>query len=105
MIEPTPPATEPVYVLRLGPNEVYVRLDGGEEDSTERTSDEIRRYCAVIKQRYAEELGIAPGETQMSHECLEGGEEINSVLPTQGAADQHLPLPEGPDQPQPGPKP
>jgi len=70
-----------LFVLRLGPNEVYVRLDGGEEDSTEQTSDEIRRYCAEIKQWYAEELGLAPGETQLSPEDLDSGEGTNAVPP------------------------
>jgi hypothetical protein len=103
MTEPTPTPTAPLFVLQLGPNEAYVRLDGGEEDSTERTSDEIRQFCAEIKQRFAEDLEIVPDETQMSHECLEGGEETNAVPSTKPDAAQHRPLTEGHEQPQSGP--
>ena len=102
MTEPTPPPTAPLFILQLGPNEVYVRLDGGEEDSTEWTNDEIRRYCAEIKQRYAEDLAIDPDETEMPHECQEGGEGVNAVPPTKHDADQHLPLTDRQGEPKSG---
>jgi hypothetical protein len=82
--EPTPPPTAPLFVLQLGPNEVYVRLDGGEEDSTEWTSDEIRRFCAEIKQRFAEDLGIALEEPDSIHVRLtedDPGTEVWSWTP------------------------
>jgi hypothetical protein len=81
MKEPTPTPTAPLFVIQLGPNEDYVRLDGGEEDSTERTSDEIRQFCQEFKRRFAEDLAADPEETEMSHKCQEGGEGDNTVPP------------------------
>jgi hypothetical protein len=82
MSEPRPIPTAPLFVLQLGPNEVYIRLDGGEEDNTERTSDEIRQYCQEFKRRFAEELAADPDEIELSPECQEGGEQTNAVPPT-----------------------
>jgi hypothetical protein len=82
MTEPTPIPTAPLFVIQLGPNEDYVRLDGGEEDSTEWTNDEIRAYCREFKRRFAEELAADPDETELTPECQEGGEGTNAASPT-----------------------
>ena len=91
MSELTPPGREPPFTLQLGDGSYYVRIDDGEEDNTIRTSDEIRRRCAEMRQRFGEYVAPAPGEPDCIHVRLtedDPGAEVWSWTPPPPVSDE-----------------